>query len=248
MELFSPKVEDKRTCSGLTLSHYIHEASKNVLKRLAESIGSMIREIPCTIMRGGTSKGVILWEKDLPEEGEARDRVILSIFGSPDPRQIDGLGGADSLTSKCAVIRPSSHEGDFAYTIGNVSITTPVVDYSSNCGNLSAAVGAFAVDEGLVVAQEPMTLVKMFNTNTKKVILAEVPVKNGKFSPEGDYSISGVPYHGSRILLDFKKYSRGSNRQNIAHWESQRDIRFGEWRKSFRDECVLFISIKGPLK
>jgi len=164
----------------------------------------MFKKIPCTMMRGGTSKGVILWEKDLPRKNEARDRVILSIFGSPDPRQIDGLGGADSLTSKCAIIKPSSPEGDVAYTIGNVSITTPVIDYSSNCGNLSAAVGVFAVDEGLVVAQEPITLIKMFNTNTQKVILAEVPVKSGKFFPEGDYSISGVPGRGSKILLDFK--------------------------------------------
>ncbi len=164
----------------------------------------MSKKIPCTIMRGGTSKGVIFWEKDLPEESEPRDRVILSVFGSPDPRQIDGLGGADSLTSKCAIIRPSSPEGDLAYTIGNVSIINPIIDYSSNCGNLSAAVGAFAVDEGLVVPQEPITLVKMFNTNTKKVILAEVPVKNGKFFPEGDYAISGVPGRGSKILLDFK--------------------------------------------
>src|SRR4030042_901970 len=164
----------------------------------------MFKKIPCTMMRGGTSKGVILWEKDLPEESETRDRVILSIFGSPDPRQIDGLGGADSLTSKCAIIKPSSPEGDLAYTIGNVSITTPIIDYSSNCGNLSAAVGVFAVDEGLVVPQEPVTLIKMFNTNTQKVILAEVPVKDGKFFPEGDYSISGVPGRGSKILLDFK--------------------------------------------
>jgi 2-methylaconitate cis-trans-isomerase PrpF len=164
----------------------------------------MFKKIPCTIMRGGTSKGVILWEKDLPKEIEARDREILSMFGSPDPRQINGLGGADSLTSKCALINPSSSEGDFAYTIGNVSITNPVVDYSSNCGNLSSAVGAFAVDEGLVVPQEPLTLVKMFNTNTQKVILAEVPVRNGKFFSEGDYSISGVPGSGSKIMLDFK--------------------------------------------
>jgi 2-methylaconitate cis-trans-isomerase PrpF len=162
------------------------------------------QKIPCTIMRGGTSKGVLLWERDLPEAGEDRDRVILSIFGSPDPRQIDGLGGADSLTSKCALITPLSPEGDFAYTIGNVSINAPVVDYSSNCGNLSAAVGAFGVDEGLVAPQEPVTLVKMFNANTRKVITAEVPVRNGRFDPEGNCSISGVPGSGSKILLDFK--------------------------------------------
>jgi 2-methylaconitate cis-trans-isomerase PrpF len=198
MELFSEEVKERRPCLGLTFQVY-----KYVSKAFIKGVHPMFRKIPCTIMRGGTSKGVIFWEKDLPEEVEVRDRAILSIFGSPDPRQINGLGGADSLTSKCALIKPSS-EGDFAYTIGNVSITTPVVDYSSNCGNLSSAVGAFAVDGGLVVSQEPITLVKMFNANTQKVILAEVPVRNGKFFPEGDYSISGVPGSGSKIMLDFK--------------------------------------------
>ncbi len=183
----------------------------------------MSKRIPCTIMRGGTSKGVIFWERDLPEDGNARDKVILSIFGSPDPRQIDGLGGADPLTSKCAIISTDSPEGDFAYTIGNVSITKPFVDYSSNCGNLSSAVAAFAVDEGLVTPEEPITLVRMFNTNTKKLILAEVPVKDGKFQPEGDYSISGVPGSGSRILLDFKN-TAGSKTGRILPTGKPREV------------------------
>jgi len=165
----------------------------------------MPKKIPCTIMRGGTSKGVLFREKDLPSEQKLKDKIILSIFGSPDPRQIDGLGGADSLTSKCAIICPSSREdADIDYTIGNVSITMSLVDYSSNCGNLSSAVAAFAVDEGLVIPKEPTTLVRMLNTNTQKLIIAEVPVKNGKFLTEGDYSISGVPWTGAKILLDFK--------------------------------------------
>jgi len=165
----------------------------------------MPKKILCIIMRGGTSKGVFFREKDLPSEQKLKDKIILSIFGSPDPRQIDGLGGADSLTSKCAIICPSSQEdADIDYTIGNVSITMPLVDYSSNCGNLSSAVAAFAVDEGLVNPKEPTTLVRMFNTNTQKLIIAEVPVKNGKFLSEGDYSISGVPGRGAKILLDFR--------------------------------------------
>jgi len=165
----------------------------------------MSKKILCTIMRGGTSKGVFFREKDLPSEQKIRNKIILSIFGSPDPRQIDGLGGADSLTSKCAIIRPSSREdADIDYTIGNVSITMPLVDYSSNCGNLSSAVAAFAVDEGLVSPKEPTTSVRMFNTNTQKLIIAEVPVKDGKSLGEGDYSISGVPGMGAKILLDFR--------------------------------------------
>jgi len=165
----------------------------------------MPKKIPCTIMRGGTSKGALFREKDLPSEQKLKDKIILSIFGSPDPRQIDGLGGANSLTSKCAIIRLSPREdADVDYTIGNVSITMPLVDYSSNCGNLSSAVAAFAVDEGLVIPKEPTTSVRMFNTNTQKLIIAEVPVKDGKSLGEGDYSISGVPGMGAKILLDFR--------------------------------------------
>jgi len=165
----------------------------------------MGKKIPCSIMRGGTSKGVFFWEKDLPADKRIKDKVILFIFGSPDSRQINGLGGADPLTSKCAIISPSSQkEADIDYTIGNVSITRPLVDYSSNCGNLSAAVAAFAVDEGLTKPSEPVSYVRMFNTNTRKIILAEVPTKKGKFFSEGSYSISGVPGKGSKILLDFK--------------------------------------------
>jgi len=165
----------------------------------------MAKKIPCSILRGGTSKGMFFWGKDLPQEKKVRDKMILFIFGSPDSRQINGLGGADSLTSKCAIISSSSKKNiDVDYTIGNVSITMPLVDYSSNCGNLSSAVGAFAVDEGLVEPVEPVTSVYMFNTNTQKVIIAEVPVKDGRFISEGNYSISGVPGTGSKILLNFK--------------------------------------------
>ena len=107
-----------------------------------------MERIPCVIMRGGTSKGVFLLENDLPPDPAGKDRIILSIFGSPDARQIDGLGGADPLTSKVAIIGPSSRgDADIDYTFGQVEILKNRVDYSSNCGNISSAVGPFAITQ-----------------------------------------------------------------------------------------------------
>ena len=160
--------------------------------------------IRCSIYRGGTSKGTYLLESDLPRDPAARDLVILAIYGSPDPRQIDGLGGADPLTSKVAIVSRSDRAGvDIDYTFGQVSITTPHIDYSGNCGNISAGVGPFAIDEGLVKVVEPITSVHIFNTNTEKLILAHVPVVGGKAAVEGDCVIAGVPGSGACIRLDF---------------------------------------------
>ncbi len=160
--------------------------------------------IRAAIYRGGTSKGIYLLENDLPADSALRDRVILAIFGSPDPRQIDGLGGADPLTSKVAIVSRSDRAGvDVDYTFGQVSITTPHIDYLGNCGNISAGVGPFAIDEGLVKVVEPVTSVRIFNTNSEKLILAHVPVVSGKAAVEGDCVIAGVPGSAARILLDF---------------------------------------------
>ncbi len=159
---------------------------------------------PCTIMRGGTSKGIFLMEQDLPEDPKLRDRIILAIFGSPDIRQIDGLGGADALTSKLAIIsRGEDPRSDIYYTFGAVGIDKPFVDYSANCGNISSAVGPYAIDKGLVRPEEPFTLVRIFNTNTRKMIHAKVPVKRGKVITDGDYAIDGVPGTGARIEISF---------------------------------------------
>ncbi|MDR1534223.1 MAG: 3-methylitaconate isomerase [Planctomycetota bacterium] len=164
---------------------------------------SELEAIPCSIWRGGTSKAVFLLENDLPVRPEERDRVILSIFGSPDARQIDGLGGADPLTSKLAVIGPASRAGaDIDYTFGQVDIRRPFVDYSSNCGNISSAVGPFAIVQGLVRAAEPVTTVRINNTNTGKIFEAEVPMAGGRPAVLGDYRISGVPGTGARIMLN----------------------------------------------
>jgi len=158
----------------------------------------------CTIMRGGTSKGIFLKEADLPKDPPLRDRIILSIFGSPDIRQIDGLGGADSLTSKLALVAPSTDpDRDINYTFGAVGIDKPFVDYSANCGNISSAVGPYVIDQGWVKAEEPFTTVRIFNTNTRKMIHAKVPTKRGKVISEGDYAIDGVPGTGAKIELSF---------------------------------------------
>ncbi|MDX9873229.1 MAG: PrpF domain-containing protein [Clostridia bacterium] len=158
----------------------------------------------CVIMRGGTSKGIFLLENDLPLEAELRDKVILNIFGSPDKRQIDGLGGADTLTSKLAIIGPSSREdAEVNYTFGQVDLTSSFIDYGSNCGNISSAVGPYAIQQGLVKAVEPITKVRIYNTNTKKTFVSEVPVENGRPKETGDFKLAGAPRTGARINLDF---------------------------------------------
>ena len=160
--------------------------------------------IRAAIIRGGSSKAVFLMGSDLPGDPVIRDKVILAIFGSPDARQIDGLGGADPLTSKVAIISRSTRpDADVDYTFGYVGIEKAVVDYQGNCGNISTGVGPFAVDEGLVPATEPVTLVRIFNTNTQKIIEAEVPVSGGRAQTAGDHVHPGVPGSGARIVLNF---------------------------------------------
>ena len=157
-------------------------------------------------MRGGTSKSVFFHENHLPKDPAVRDRVILAAYGSPDPnrRQIDGMGGAVSSTSKVAIISPADDpDYDVNYNFGQVGIDSPLVDFRGNCGNISAAVGPFAVDEGLVRAQEPVTHVRIYQVNTKKRIVAEVPIRDGRFDESGDYSIDGIPGTGAKISLHF---------------------------------------------
>ncbi|MCD2136433.1 2-methylaconitate cis-trans isomerase PrpF family protein [Salinicoccus halitifaciens] len=161
-------------------------------------------KIRSVIIRGGTSKGVFIMKNELPTDPVVRDAVISSMFGGADDRQIDGLGGANSLTSKVAIISVSRREdADVDYTFGQVDVKTGVVDYNSNCGNILSGVGPFAIDEGLVEITEPVTRVRIYNTNTDKVIHAEVPVQNGKAAITGDYAIDGVPGTGAKITLDF---------------------------------------------
>jgi len=166
----------------------------------------MQRRIPAVIMRGGTSRAVFFHRHHLPADPELRDRVILTVFGGGDPygRQIDGLGGAVSTTSKAAIISPPSvPDADVDYTFGQVSVTTPLVDYGGNCGNISSAVGPFAIEEGLVRATDPVTTVRIWQVNTQKRIIAHVPTSGGLPEVEGDYAIDGVPGTGAMIILEF---------------------------------------------
>jgi hypothetical protein len=170
-----------------------------------------MESLRCTIMRGGTSKAIFLREEDIPPPGAERDRLILRVFGSPDKRQIDGLGGADPLTSKLAIIgKPRVANTDVTYTFGQVEIDRPHVDYHSLCGNISAAVGHYAIESGLVPPVEGMTRVRTWNTNLKRLLTIEVPVRNGKPVGLGTYRVPGVPGTGARIVIDFADTAGGA--------------------------------------
>lgn len=164
-----------------------------------------MEKLECCIFRGGTSKGIFIDEKNLPSDRNDWDKVLLSVMGSPDVRQIDGLGGATSTTSKVAIISKSdSEEYDVNYTFAQVSIDKSIVSYKGNCGNISSAVGPYAIEKGLVDVTDSTTVVRVYNTNTKKIIYSHVETPNGKVNYEGDFSIAGVPETSSIIKLAFK--------------------------------------------
>lgn len=171
----------------------------------------MSQSIRCTILRGGTSKGVYLRESDLPNDPTDREKTILSIFGSPDRRQIDGLGGADPLTSKVCIVGPPPEDetnaaaAHLSYTFGQVEIDEPMVDFRSLCGNLTSGVGAFAIWENMVRTTSPITTVRIWNTNLNSMLYCEVPVEGGRPKEQGDYAIPGVPGSGAKIQVDFAK-------------------------------------------
>ncbi len=161
--------------------------------------------VPCSILRGGTSKAVFLDAADVPEAPGDRDRFLLTLMGSPDPRQIDGLGGADLLTSKVAMIGPPTVAGaDLDYTFAQVSVRDARVDYDISCGNISAAVGVYAVEHALVGAGGDTAFVRIHNTNTARIFYAEVPVADGHARVEGPCRVDGVPGSGAEILLDMR--------------------------------------------
>jgi 2-methylaconitate cis-trans-isomerase PrpF len=162
--------------------------------------------IPAIFMRGGSSKGVFFHARDLPAERAARDAIFLSVLGSPDPygRQLDGMGGGISSLSKAVIIGPPTHpDADVDYLFAQVAVDKPVVDWSSNCGNLSSAVGPFAVDEGLVHVADSEALVRIHQVNTKRIIHARFPVRGGKAVTAGGFTMAGVAGSGARIRLDF---------------------------------------------
>ncbi len=164
------------------------------------------QRIRAVYMRGGTSRALFFHQTDLPKESAARDRILLAALGSPDPygRQLDGLGGGISSLSKAVIVGPSTTpEADVEYTFAQVAVSESLVDYTGNCGNCTAAVGPFAVDERLVPAAEPETTVRLYNTNTRKRVLARVPVVDGEAAVTGSFELQGVPGKGARIALDF---------------------------------------------
>lgn len=164
----------------------------------------MLKSIPCTLMRGGTSKGLYFNERDLPAERELRDRVLLAAMGSPDVRQIDGVGGAHPLTSKVAVIRKSTvSHADVDYLFLQVVVDKAEVSDSQNCGNILAGVGPWAVENGLVAIAGDVTPVRIHMLNTASIAVAYVPTPNGAVEYEGDARIDGVPGTAAAIPLEF---------------------------------------------
>jgi 2-methylaconitate cis-trans-isomerase PrpF len=167
-------------------------------------------EIPCFIMRGGTSKGLFFLEKDLPfsrqTDEKGLSRFLLRTMGSPDRKQIDGLGGATSVTSKVAIVAPSKRkDADVDYTFAQVSVDKPVVSYAGNCGNMLSGVGPFAIEKGLVPICSPSTVVRIYNTNTKKLIYEKIETPDQKVKYSGTYSIAGVPGKAAPIQIVFKR-------------------------------------------
>lgn len=171
-------------------------------------------KIPATYMRGGTSKGVFFRLQDLPERcqvpGEARDALFMRVIGSPDPysAHIDGMGGATSSTSKCVILSKSSQpDHDVDYLYGQVSIDKAFVDWSGNCGNLSTAAGAFAIHAGLVdparVPANGTCVVRIWQANIQKTIIAHVPVTDGQVQETGDFELDGVTFPAAEIVLEF---------------------------------------------
>jgi 2-methylaconitate cis-trans-isomerase PrpF len=162
--------------------------------------------IPAIFMRGGSSKGVFFHAHDLPQDRAQQDAIFLAVLGSPDPygRQLDGMGGGISSLSKAVIIGPPTHpDADVDYLFAQVAVDKPVVDWSSNCGNLSSAVGPFAVDEGLVRVADGEALVRIHQVNTRRIIHARFPVRGGKAVTAGDFTMAGVSGSGARIRLDF---------------------------------------------
>jgi len=170
--------------------------------------------IPATYMRGGTSKGVFFSLKDLPEAaqvpGPARDALLLRVIGSPDPydKQIDGMGGATSSTSKTVILSKSTRaDHDVDYLFGQVSIDKPFVDWSGNCGNLSAAVGSFAISNGLVdasrIPHNGVAVVRVWQANIGKTIIAHVPITDGEVQETGDFELDGVTFPAAEVQVEF---------------------------------------------
>ena len=160
--------------------------------------------IPAVLMRGGTSKGPYFLASDLPVDIATRDRVLLNVMGSPDVRQIDGIGGADPLTSKVAIVSVSEHpDADVDFLFAQVSVDKASVNTTPNCGNMLAGVGPFAIEKGLIEATDPQTVIRIRTVNTGMIAEATVQTPGGFVTYDGDARIDGAPGTAAPIILDF---------------------------------------------
>ncbi len=183
------------------------------------------QSIPCLLMRGGTSRGAFFLKSDLPDEPTLKDKILLAVMGSPDKRQIDGIGGANSLTSKVAILSKSQHpSADVDFLFAQVGIAEPKVDYGPSCGNLVAAVAPAAIEKGIVTAEPEMTTVRIHSVNNGSIVEAQVQTPSGRVIYDGDATIHGVPGSAAPIFLDFmniegsktgKLFPTGSLRERI---------------------------------
>jgi len=194
--------------------------------------------IRCSIVRGGTSRAVFFLAEDLPADRAAIAPILLDAMGSPDIRQINGLGGATSQTSKVAIIGPPTRpDADVDYTFAQVSITAPLVDWGGNCGNISSAVGPFAVNAGLVPTDGDNAVVRVHNVNTGKIIVARFPVVAGRAAILGDCAIPGVPGTGARIELEFTHPAGSVTGTLLPTGQPQETVEIADGR-SFRVSVV----------
>ena len=203
--------------------------------------------LPCYFMRGGSSRGGFFLAEDLPSDPLDRAAWLLAAYGSPDARQIDGIGGADALTSKSAIVNKSGHPGaDVDYTFCQVGIERAQVSTGGNCGNMLSGVGPFAIYRGLIEPQPNQTVVRIYTTNTKQIVTAYVPM-DGRFPAiEGDCVIAGVPGSGARIMLDFGNCS-GTMTGKLLPTGSPRDVLTIDDRRvevSFVDAATPFVFVR----
>jgi 4-oxalomesaconate tautomerase len=170
---------------------------------LSSKVNTAEHKIPCTFMRAGTSKGPFFDMRDLPADAKERDKILLKIMGSPDPLQIDGLGGTKTVTSKVVMVQPSKRKGiDVDYLFAQIDIEDPIVDTAPPCGNMMAGVAPFAIEKGWVKVTIPQTKVMVYNINTNSVIEEIVQTPNGFVQYEGNMAISGVPGTASPIIMN----------------------------------------------
>lgn len=186
-------------------------------------LGSQVA-LPCAIVRGGTSKAVFFDPRDLPQSRDAINDVLLEVMGSPDPRQIDGLGGGRSLTSKVAIVSRSAAPGaDIDYLFAQIDVSRPIVDWNGTCGNILAGVGPYSIDRGLVPVIEPVTTIRIRLVNTGKLVVARVPTTAGRAEILGTCVVDGVPGRGAEIRLKFLKPGGSQRHGELLPTGSPRD-------------------------